>query len=841
MVITTQTDNLYVRNTAYSRNNVMDCVNTVDEQDYPITQFTYNNTQTGRGLFKLRAYGFNQSGNIYEGQFGYSEFFDSNDNWFFSHATSYSTSSFGQPYLFIRDSHTDSNDWYLFTAQGSWADPSFPYGASVAFGGFDFNGIFRTNIYGSCGWLDRGTSAYVMMLDDSPYSTGRLFMNRQLSMEGPGANVLTSFINSSGYYPSTSTVSLNAPTVIVDGDLTVYGELDAEGFVVPPVTSENFYQNSAGTSTPIPSTKDAGYVSIYSAASDPTQTRSAGLFFRPWASPTPFFALFDDVLGSLRGSSTVTGYRKGNLVVSQLSGSQAEFESNVEVQGTVHVARHIEAPGIMTLAASEVEVDDPSIKLAADNVLNVTDAGVYAQYKTDATRYSGLIHKASDDKFHVFTNTTAEPTTVLNTSAASYTRADVLLSTINANGAISAGAGSAISCADGVGEAATMNADGTLTVSVLTPTAADQLTTKSYVDAAVAAGASNFRPAGQWFVAPNGVDDIASNDGSPGKPWATVQYAVTRIELQLVGTEKAILNVAAGTYAGNVTISKNISVYGVPGTTPSTINTPAVALQGDITFFADNGVLESTLCWVGVNGTIQRTGDVNAGSVWLTISQCLVSALVQDNVINMPHSLLLNGRLTLEQSVVRNYAYATTSYLINAPNVSTRISQSQLSGTYPGLLNLSSSNTAPCVIEQSSIVHYMAADAVGGGAVYWTPPANTSLRITDSLIQSDKAAVVQDVNANNTALVLQNNFFDANRVYNTPTPAAIVNVGTSIANVSLTAPNTSVESLIDPTNTSVTDDGNTLGAIITNAASTFTGDYLYVKVDDAEYAVELYA
>ncbi len=99
--------------------------------------------------------------------------------------------------------------------------------------------------------------------------------------------------------------------------------------------------------------------------------------------------------------------------------SDVKFAS-VQISGDLSVA------GTMTtLNTSNMEVKDPLFKIADGNVGDAIDLGYYAQYQPAAVvTYGGMVRDASRNRM-IFYATEEEPTTTVNTSAASFVYTDI--------------------------------------------------------------------------------------------------------------------------------------------------------------------------------------------------------------------------------------------------------------------------------------------------------------------------------------------------------------------------------------------------------------------------------
>lgn len=95
-----------------------------------------------------------------------------------------------------------------------------------------------------------------------------------------------------------------------------------------------------------------------------------------------------------------------------ISGRDLTLSGNLTVQGTV-----------VTVDATNMAVNDSIISLARNNGADSLDIGFYGQYDDGTERFTGLIWDTSADVYELFANTTAEPTTTVDTGGTGYVRA----------------------------------------------------------------------------------------------------------------------------------------------------------------------------------------------------------------------------------------------------------------------------------------------------------------------------------------------------------------------------------------------------------------------------------
>jgi hypothetical protein len=148
-------------------------------------------------------------------------------------------------------------------------------------------------------------------------------------------------------------------------------------------------------------------------------------------------------------------------------------------------------------------------------------------------------------------------------------------------------------------------------------------TTTNRVEFQAAGGGSTFRPAQQFFVAPNGND--TTGDGSATAPYATIQKAITEAELVATGSNKCLITVSAGVYTENLTFTTGyVWVQGAGSTTNK--STAITQITGDITVAV--GGADS------LNKTVSLTGFLIIGSITnsstaqhsLSITDCSIFA-----------------------------------------------------------------------------------------------------------------------------------------------------------------------------------------------------------------------
>jgi len=153
------------------------------------------------------------------------------------------------------------------------------------------------------------------------------------------------------------------------------------------------------------------------------------------------------------GDLTVTGNdikSSGGTTALTLSGADVTVAGNLTVNGATTI-----------INSTTLSVDDVLLKLGTDNSANSVDLGFYAEYIVSATtKYAGLFKDASDsDKFKLFKDLQAEPTSTVNTSGTGFTVGTLVA---NLEGGTVSNLASAITVANGGTGATTFTSNGVL-------------------------------------------------------------------------------------------------------------------------------------------------------------------------------------------------------------------------------------------------------------------------------------------------------------------------------------------------------------------------------------------
>jgi len=119
-----------------------------------------------------------------------------------------------------------------------------------------------------------------------------------------------------------------------------------------------------------------------------------------------------DTVGLTTGS-TLTVNSTGVHVNSALSITDLSLSGNLTVLGT-----------LSTIDTQNLIVEDSLIELANGNgTTDVLDIGIFGQYGSTGTKFTGLFRDATDGVYKLFTGSQTEPTTTVDTAAVGYTTA----------------------------------------------------------------------------------------------------------------------------------------------------------------------------------------------------------------------------------------------------------------------------------------------------------------------------------------------------------------------------------------------------------------------------------
>ena len=290
----------------------------------------------------------------------------------------------------------------------------------------------------------------------------------------------------------------------------------------------------------------------------------------------------------------------GTLHVSDVQAATLTTSGNVEVQGNLTVT------GTQTsLQVSNLNVEDPLIKLARENSGDAIDIGFYGQYNDGATKYAGLIRDANDSgKFKLLDEITSEPSsTVTGGSAATLVA--------NVEGALTGNASTAttLATARNVGitagpiRAANVSFDGSGNVALTSSIADDQLT-----------------------------NDMLANPGysfGDGTTPATIELGGA---LVFQGTANELeVSRSSGTYT-----------FGLPSAVSGLSSVSATSLVGALTGNASSATALETARNVGITSGPVRAANVSFDG---TGAVALTSTIADDQITN---AMLANPGIELK-------------------------------------------------------------------------------------------------------------------------------------------------------------------------------------------------
>ena len=120
-------------------------------------------------------------------------------------------------------------------------------------------------------------------------------------------------------------------------------------------------------------------------------------------------------------NSNATTVNIGGAAATVSIGSTAH-SGTTTIQNDLYVSGNITfGGGANTLSATNLEVTDSLIYLSASNTADIIDIGWIGAYKPSATHlHTGLVRDASDGIWKLFSNISAEPTTVVDFTSATY-------------------------------------------------------------------------------------------------------------------------------------------------------------------------------------------------------------------------------------------------------------------------------------------------------------------------------------------------------------------------------------------------------------------------------------
>lgn len=138
-----------------------------------------------------------------------------------------------------------------------------------------------------------------------------------------------------------------------------------------------------------------------------------------------------DVTGvaNFNDTTSSTSTTTGSVVVDGGVGVAENLNvgGDLRVTGDTIIDGNLNVEGALTyISTSTVQADDSMFKLAANNVADTVDTGIYGMYVDGATnKYAGYFRDASDGIFKFYADTETEPSTTVDTTATGYALAQV--------------------------------------------------------------------------------------------------------------------------------------------------------------------------------------------------------------------------------------------------------------------------------------------------------------------------------------------------------------------------------------------------------------------------------
>lgn len=124
---------------------------------------------------------------------------------------------------------------------------------------------------------------------------------------------------------------------------------------------------------------------------------------------------------SISSTSTTTAATPNSVKTAYDLAATKFASSGGAISGDVSITGNLTLSGNLTsISANNIVIDDSVIYLANNNSANVSDIGFVGHFTDSKYQHTGLIRDASDGRWKLFSNVTAEPSTTIDFTNANY-------------------------------------------------------------------------------------------------------------------------------------------------------------------------------------------------------------------------------------------------------------------------------------------------------------------------------------------------------------------------------------------------------------------------------------
>jgi hypothetical protein len=239
----------------------------------------------------------------------------------------------------------------------------------------DLNGAYASFIYNSA------TSNWKLL--ETPVTVFNAISSMSVSMGGTGTN----------------TLSANS-VILGNGSSAVQ--------TVAPGTSGNILTSNNGTwisaSSPIPS-----------------QAANTGKYLTTDGATAAWVDLPVSVIYTQANTGVTTAQAAFNAANTKFSANGGTITGSVTISTDLSVSGNVYISGnTITLSSNNLSINDPLIYLANYNPANLQDIGIVGHFTSGTYQHTGLVRKASDGIWRLFSNVAAEPTDTMDFTGANY-------------------------------------------------------------------------------------------------------------------------------------------------------------------------------------------------------------------------------------------------------------------------------------------------------------------------------------------------------------------------------------------------------------------------------------